>query len=100
MTATQLVAVIEDAWYAAKLPVRQLADVAEVLLNVTRSNGVYGKAFHVGGGRAWEIENNIDRLESQFLGERQSRELSRGQETLGNVSRRHFSSLRILLNVT
>ena len=85
MTATQVVAGIEDAWYAAKLPVNQPADVAEVLLNVTRSSDVHGKAFYMEGGRAWEIEDNIDRLEPQWLGERQSRDLARGQETLGNV---------------
>ena len=86
MTATQIVAGIEDTWRAAKLPINQPTDVAEVLLNVTRSGDVHGKAFYVEGGRAWEIEDNIDRLEPQWLGEKQSKDLARGQETLGNVS--------------
>ena len=85
MTATQLAAGIEDAWYAAKLPANQPVDVAKVLLDVTRSKDVHGKAFYVEGGRAWEVEDNINRLEPQWLGEKQSEDLARGQETLGNV---------------
>ena len=87
MTATQLVAGIEDGWYAAKLPVNQPIDVGNVLLDVTRSEDIHGKAFYIEGGRAWEIEDNIDRLEPQWLGEEQSRILEKGQAVLGNVSR-------------
>ncbi|MCJ1314313.1 hypothetical protein MMC25_007994 [Agyrium rufum] len=85
MTATQLAAGIEDDWYAAKLPVNQPVDVAKVNVDVTRMKGLHGKAFYIEGGRAWEVEDIINRLEPQWLGEKQSRDLQRGQDTLGNV---------------
>ena len=86
MTATAIVAGIEDDWYAAKLPVNQPADIAHVILDVTRSAGLNGKAMYIEGGRAWEVEDNIRRLEPQWMGEEPSRSLARGQELLGNVS--------------
>ena len=91
MTATQIVAGIEDSWYAAKLPVNQPSNVAKVLLDVTQTTHIHGKAFYIEGGRAWEIEDNINRLEPQWLGEKQSEDLERGQQTLGNVRGSYFS---------
>ena len=87
MTATQVTAGIQDIWYAAKLPVNQPTDVARVVMNVTQSEGLNGKAFYVEGGRAWEIEDGINRLEPEWLGDEQSKSLAKGQVTLGNVSR-------------
>ena len=87
MTATAIVAGIEKEWYAAKLPVNQPQDIAKVIVDVTRSEGLNGKAMYVEGGRAWEVEDNINRLEPQWMGEEPSRSLAKGQELLGNVSR-------------
>ncbi|MCJ1400544.1 hypothetical protein MMC11_003750 [Xylographa trunciseda] len=84
MTATAIVAGIEEEWYKAKLPVNQPVDVAKVIMNVTRSEGLNGKAMYIEGGRAWEIEDNINRLEPQWMGEEPSRTLAKGQELLGN----------------
>ena len=86
MTATAIVAGIEESWYEAKLPVNQPADIGKVCVDATRSEGLNGKAFYVEGGRAWEIEDNLNRLEPQWLGEEQSQSLAKGQELLGNVS--------------
>ena len=55
-------------------------------MNVTQSEGLNGKAFYVEGGRAWEVEDGINRLEPEWLGEEQSKSLAKGQATLGNVS--------------
>lgn len=38
--------------------------------------------MYVAGGRAWEIEGDLDRLEPQWLGEEPSRTLTLGQEVL------------------
>jgi hypothetical protein len=40
--------------------------------------------MYVEGGRAWEIEKNLDRLEPQWLGEEPARSLARGQAVLGS----------------
>ena len=99
MTATAIVAGIEEEWYKEKLPVNQPAHIAKVILDVTRSEGLNGKAMYIEGGRAWEIEDNINRLEPQWMGEEPSRSLAKGQELLGNVSIscRTCASLRILI---
>lgn len=86
MTATQLASGVEQMWRKAELPLNQPVDVAKVNMNVTQSAGLHGKAFYVEGGRAWEIEDNINRLEPQWLGEEPSKSLAKGQATLGNVS--------------
>ena len=86
MTATAIVAGIEEEWYKAELPVNQPMHVAKVILDVTRSEGLNGKAMYIEGGRAWEIEDNINRLEPQWMGEEPSKSLAKGQELLGNVS--------------
>jgi len=84
MTATAIVAGIEEEWYKAKLPVNQPVDVAKVIIDVTRSEGLNGKAMYIEGGRAWEVEDNLNRLEPQWMGEEPSRSLAKGQELLGN----------------
>ncbi|MCJ1322575.1 hypothetical protein MMC15_007924, partial [Xylographa vitiligo] len=84
MTATAIVAGIEAEWYAANLPVNQPAHIATVIVDVARSAGLNGKAMYVEGGRAWEVEDNLARLEPQWMGEEPSRTLALGQELLGN----------------
>ena len=86
MTATAIVAGIEESWYEAKLPVNQPADIGKVCVDVTRLEGLNGKAFYIEGGRAWEIEDNINRLEPQWMGQQPSESLAFGQALLGNVS--------------
>ena len=92
MTATALVAGIQDAWYKAELPVNQPIDVAKVIMNVLRLKGLNGKAMYVEGGRAWEIEGGIERTmagcggEDGWLGLDQVKELERGQKVLADVS--------------
>ncbi|MCJ1477989.1 hypothetical protein MMC13_006664 [Lambiella insularis] len=84
MTATAVVAGIEGNWYKENLPVNQPADVAKVIVDVTRSEKLNGKAFYIEGGRGWEIEDKINELEPQWLGEEASRSLAKGQALLGN----------------
>lgn len=84
MTDTAIVRGIEKAWKAANLPVNTPLHVARVVGGVVCQKGLNGKSMYVEGGRAWEIEDNIDRLEPQWLGEEASRSLQRGQEILGS----------------
>ena len=92
MTATPMTSGIQDAWTRAQLPVNQAADVGKVCVEVVRSTGLNGKAFHVSGGSAWEFEANLDRLQPEWLGEEQSALLNKGQEVYGKVCRALFEN--------
>lgn len=43
-----------------------------------------GGALLVEGGRAWEVEQGIDRTQPQWMGERLSADFLKGQELLGS----------------
>ncbi|BCS23771.1 uncharacterized protein APUU_40215S [Aspergillus puulaauensis] len=84
MTTTAMVKGIQDGWFKAGLPVNRPLDVAKVMARVLGDKELNGKSMFVEGGRAWEIEANIDRLQPQWLGEENSRTLRRGQQVLGS----------------
>jgi hypothetical protein len=83
MVPTAMTAGIESLWRAADLPINETVDVAKIIAGVACDPEMNGKAIYVEGGRGWEIEDNINRLESQWLGEEQAVSLARGQEVLG-----------------
>jgi hypothetical protein len=68
------------------MPLNTPVDVAKYIIQVTASPATHGKALFVTGGKAVDIEEGINRLEPQWLGEKNSRELNVGQEILGLVS--------------
>lgn len=84
MTTTAMVKGIQDGWFKAGLPVNRPLDVAKIMANVLADQELNGKSMYVEGGRAWEIEASIDRLEPQWLGEEPSRSLQKGQQVLGS----------------
>ncbi|KAL2814686.1 hypothetical protein BDW59DRAFT_176387 [Aspergillus cavernicola] len=86
MTTTAMVAGVQEGWIAAGLPTNSPMDVAMVTARVLGDASLNGKSMYVEGGRAWEIEANIDRLEPQWLGEGPSESLARGQAVLGSGS--------------
>ena len=83
MTRTIMTSGIEADWMDAKLPVNEPEDVARVIAEIVVSNGLNGKSMYVEGGRAWEVEDSLVRLEPQWLGEEASRTLNLGQTVLG-----------------
>lgn len=85
----------QDDWLKAGLPSNEPEDVAEAILicatanrgdgGHTHKNAVLpfvGKTVWVGGGRSYEIEDRIQALEPQWLGEENSRILAEGQRFL------------------
>ena len=84
MTDTALCSGIEKDWKRANLPVNTPLDVGRIMAGVVCQAGLNGKAMYVEGGRGWEIEDNIDRLEPQWLGVEQSETLKKGQQVLGD----------------
>lgn len=77
-----MTSLIEDRWTKAGLPVNQPGDIARIIGGVTSIDGLNGKSIYVEGGRGWEIEDNLDRLQPQWLGEEPSESLERGQKAL------------------
>ncbi|KAI4765409.1 putative 3-hydroxyacyl-CoA dehydrogenase [Aureobasidium sp. EXF-3400] len=83
MTETRMVTGIDDDWKAAGLPRNKAIDVAKVIAGVMVAKSLNGEALYVEGGRAWGIEEGIERTQPQWMGEKQSRDFQRGQEVLG-----------------
>jgi NAD(P)-dependent dehydrogenase (short-subunit alcohol dehydrogenase family) len=81
--ATGMVVGIEEGWNKEKLPVNQPEDVAKIILGLAAEKEKKGLAVWVGGGKGIDIEEGIDRLQPQWLGEENSKEVARGQEFLG-----------------
>lgn len=83
MTETRMVSGIEESWKEAGLPRNKAIDVARVIVGVMVAESLNGEALYVEGGRAWGIEEGIDRTQPQWMGEKQSRDFQKGQEVLG-----------------
>lgn len=73
---------LEERWTKEGLPLSTPEDVAKVSAGVLCDDSLHGTSMYVEGTRAWEIENNIDRLEAQWLGEEPSQSLAQGQKVL------------------
>ncbi|PYH95059.1 NAD(P)-binding protein [Aspergillus ellipticus CBS 707.79] len=71
-----------DRWAKEGLPVSTSDEVAQVTAGVLVDNTLNGTSMYVEGGRAWEIEANIERLEAQWLGEIPWQTLAQGQKLL------------------
>ncbi len=60
--------------------------IAAIYAGLAAEKGMNGKAIYVEGNRGWEYDENIRRLEPQWLGEANSKELNRGNALMGLVS--------------
>lgn len=68
------------------MPMNTPLDVAKYTIQATADPKAHGKVLYVTGGKAFDIEEGIWRLEPQWLGEQNSRDLEMGQVILGLVS--------------
>ncbi|KAL4994046.1 hypothetical protein BDV10DRAFT_199066 [Aspergillus recurvatus] len=84
MTTTVMVKGIQEGWAKAGLPMNSPMDVAKIAAAVLGDASLNGTSMYVEGGRAWEIEANLDRLEPSWLGEEPSMSLAKGQAVLGS----------------
>ncbi|KAJ5125140.1 uncharacterized protein N7443_008220 [Penicillium atrosanguineum] len=84
MTQTESIKNVEQHWKNACLPANTVREVSTVAASILADKSLNGTSMFVEGGRAWEIEENIDKLESQWLGEGPSKTLAAGQELLGD----------------
>jgi hypothetical protein len=84
VTQTESIRKIEAQWKRADLPTNTPDEVAQVATGVLSDQSLNGTSMFVEGGRAWEIEHNLDRLESEWLGEAPSKILEMGQQLLAD----------------
>lgn len=84
MTDTVMSKGIRDAWVKAGLPMNVPVDVGRIIVGLLVDSQLNGTSMYVEGGRGWEMEANLDRLEPQWLGEEPSRTLAIGQKVLGD----------------
>ncbi|TVY82963.1 Short-chain dehydrogenase reductase 3b [Lachnellula suecica] len=97
MTKTAMVKGIEKGWAELKLPANEPQDVALAILTCSTANRsqngkthkgavlpLAGKILFVAGGKSYEIEDALQRLEPQWLGAENSRVLEIGQDYLMN----------------
>ncbi|KAE9365034.1 NAD(P)-binding protein [Stipitochalara longipes BDJ] len=94
MTKTGMVKGIERGWAALALPENQPEDVGKAIILCATANRrkgekhdgavmpFAGKIIWVSGGEGYEIEDNLQRLEPQWLGKRNSEVLKKGQDFL------------------
>lgn len=88
---------IEVGWRKLGLPENEAEDVARaMIICATANKGIKGqihsgaalpftgKILHISGGEAYEIEDNIQELEPQWLGAENSKVLARGQAFLAD----------------
>lgn len=75
MTDTQMTRSIVQSFRTANQPVNTADDVAETILGEMTTEGFYGKAVYVEGGKGWEIEEGLDRTMPQWVGEEPARRI-------------------------
>ncbi|KAJ5440483.1 Short-chain dehydrogenase/reductase SDR [Penicillium cf. griseofulvum] len=86
VTQTDSIKKVEAQWKQADLPLNTPEQVATVATGVLADQSLNGTSMFIEGGRAWEIERNIERLESEWLGEEPSKALALGQGLLDDGS--------------
>ena len=76
-------------WKNARLPVNTAEEVASFALSLTRTKQLScdspssGLAVYVEGGKGWELESDLDRLDSQWMGEEMAENCAKINEALG-----------------
>lgn len=85
-TDTQMFDNIRDMWVRESLPLNTPDQVARIVVQCTADQRIHGRAVYIAGGKGFDIEEGIDRLEPEWMGETQARDLAKGQSVLGTVS--------------
>ncbi|POR33570.1 Uncharacterized protein TPAR_06265 [Tolypocladium paradoxum] len=97
-TDTQMIGGVRDIWTQNSLPMNDPDDVARIILQCAVDATIHGKAVYVADGKGFDIEEGLDRSEPDWLGEKQARDLAKGQAALGTVSDSDTSLACIISN--
>ncbi|KAK4508172.1 hypothetical protein PRZ48_001910 [Zasmidium cellare] len=86
MTETSMTSAVLPALRAVNINVQSAADVANFGLTLTSNSDLKGKALLCLSGRAWDIEEGLERTIDQWLGETPSSILAENSRILSKVS--------------
>lgn len=75
MTDTQMTQSIIGSFRKTNQPINTADDIAETILGEMTTDGFFGKAVYVEGGKNWEIEEGLDRTMPQWVGEEPARRI-------------------------
>jgi short-subunit dehydrogenase len=84
-TATNMTAEVAEQWRKHNLPVNEPTGVAEIIVGIASHKGMNGKAIYIEGNRGWDVEENIDKLSPQWMGEQQTKDFYRGTGIIQSV---------------
>jgi hypothetical protein len=76
---------IRPVWTEKNPLLNTAAQVARTSLEAAGNTELNGKAFYVAGGDAVDIDDGIQDLEPQWLGQKRAADLANGQQVLGLV---------------
>lgn len=93
-TDTEMLDGVRDLWVQNALPMNTPDDVARLVLQCAGDETLHGKAVYVADGKGFDIEEGINRLEPEWMGQNQASDLARGQEIVGTVSSHTLSGER------
>lgn len=85
-TKTAMTETFSAQWEEAQLPMNSALDVAQTIVGVASDTTVDGESVYVEGGNSWLFEENLRRLQPQWLGQSAYDNLMKGQAFLGAVS--------------
>lgn len=77
---------VREIWTLNSLSINSPDDGARIIVQCAGDKAIHGRAFYVADGKGFDIEEGIDRTEEIWLGERQAKDLAKGQKILGTVS--------------
>ncbi|KAH7124570.1 short-chain dehydrogenase/reductase SDR [Dactylonectria macrodidyma] len=86
-TDTPMLGGVRERWVRESLPMNTPDQVARLILQCAGDPDIHGKAVYVAGGEGFDIEEGINRLEPDWLGEQQAADLAKGQGVLGLLTR-------------
>ena len=85
-TDTAMIAQVVDLWKRSGMPLNTADDIALFNIQCAADPRLNGRSVFVGGGKGFDIEEGIDRLEPEWLGKKQSDDFLRQAEVFGSVS--------------
>ncbi|KAI9695550.1 MAG: hypothetical protein M1820_008563 [Bogoriella megaspora] len=92
MTDTNMTKAVLPTLRAANINVQSAANVADFALTLTSNRSLEGKAVLIVGGRAWDIEDGIERTIDQWLGSTPSSILAENTKILSQFPIRKWTS--------
>lgn len=74
-----------ELWVEKNLPVNTPEGIGNAIVGLMCEEGMSGKGIFAEGNRFWEFEDNLERLQPQWLGEETSKTFNIGQDLFASI---------------